>query len=555
VHSPNTTRLVEILADSTDPQIAAAFANTLAEEYIQQDVDSRLKDSRRTRDLLNEQSQELKTKLQTSEAQLQEYTRQSGLLVIGEKSNVAEGKLQQLQAQLSDAHADQVLKRSKYETAQRGTPEGSAARLDDGSSRDYRAKLTELRRQLAEQSVLLAPGHYKIQRLQAEIGELESAVGKERTDNLERLRNDYETALQREELLSEAYSNQVRVVSELAVKSIHYNLLKDEITAGRQLYETMLQKLKEASIASVIRPSNARIVDIAKPASFPYKPDKRLNIGLGLFAGLLLGSVWISIRERSNVNVRSPEEARGALNLVELGTIPSAAVSRRPEAAALFAESFRSVLTSILLAERGATRPKVLVVTSPGPGEGKTLMVTNLASALAESQRRVLLIDADIRKPQLHSRFGLQREPGLGDILLNQQPITAEMACSMAQKTSTPGVYVLPAGSLGPSVSTSFYSARMKQILDVYRGEFDYVLIDSPPMLLFSDARALGRQSDAVILVFRANRTSREAAQITGQRLTEDKTRILGIILNDWTRHNGSYSGYYNTSTPAGRQR
>jgi capsular exopolysaccharide synthesis family protein len=182
-------------------------------------------------------------------------------------------------------------------------------------------------------------------------------------------------------------------------------------------------------------------------------------------------------------------------------------------------------------------------------------MVTNLGLALAESQRRVLLIDADTRGPQLHSNLGLVREPGLSDLLLDQQAVTVELVTKAIQKTSTPGVHVLAAGTLSPAISSSFCSTRMKQILDVCRMSFDNVLIDSPPLMPFSDARALGRQSDSVVLVFRANRTSRQEAQTASQRLTEDGTRILGIILNDWTPHNAVYSRYYKSYSKTGATR
>ena len=200
------------------------------------------------------------------------------------------------------------------------------------------------------------------------------------------------------------------------------------------------------------------------------------------------------------------------------------------------AESFRSLLASILFSGENGTRPRVLVVTSANPMEGKTTVASNLGIAFAEIHHKVLIIDGDLRKPRMHEVFGVANEYGL-TTLLKDGPVEPEVLDSVLRQTSIPGLFVLPSGPADQNTANPLYGAKLPELLAKFKREFDMVIIDTPPMLQMPDARVLGRLADAVILVTRAGHTTRDAAMAANQRFAEDRTRVLGTILNDWNRN------------------
>ena len=337
---------------------------------------------------------------------------------------------------------------------------------------------------------------------------------------------------------------------------------------NRQVYENMLQRVKESSIASAMKSSNVRIIDRAKAPSQPYKPNLPLNSTIGLLSGLMLGIALVVARTRADSSLHEPGDAGILLGVPELGAIPSAAQIGKaaPSAIGLFpkdrdlantglvvssstpslvADSFRTVLASIIFSE-GAERRKVLVITSAAPHEGKTMTATNLAVALANINRRVLLIDGDTRSPRVHKVFNLDNSVGLTN-LLNRSAIDDPSIDNPIHKTDVPNLYVLTSG---PEVHTGadlLFSASIQRLIAQYRKQFDMVLIDTPPILSMPDARLFGRLSDAVVLVARAGRTSRASISAAFQRLVQDYTPVLGIILNDWKAKSSLYHGYYDT--------
>jgi succinoglycan biosynthesis transport protein ExoP len=578
VRAQANTRLLEILCDSTDPQLAADFANALANEYIEENLEARWKSTQHTGEWLTRQMEDLRIKLEKSEEELQNYARLSGLQFTSEKDNIAEQRLRQLQDELSKAQADRIVKQSRYELAVSASADSLAEVLDDGSLRDYQAKLTELRRQIAELTSSLTPAHPRVKKVQAQIAPLEAALEKESGNIVRRIHNDYQAALRREKLLAAGYAAQARLVSEQADKVTHYNILKREVDTNRQLYDSMLQRVKEAGIASALRASNVRVVDAARPPGLPYKPDMAGNAMVGLLVGAFLGVVVVIARERVDRTVRSPGDVASYLNVPELGVIPAgnAGLGRRlyyrkrrslaaPDVSAgalersaqsvelatwqrkpsLLAESFRATLTSILFSGQNGDRPRVIVFTSPNPREGKTTVVSNLGIALAEISQRVLLIDGDLRKPRLPEIFSVPNDSGLTDLLRQKQSLDGQPLDGMVLETGVPGLYLLPSGTKSTGASNLLYSPRMAELLQRLRRDYDAILIDTPPMLQIPDARVLGRLADAVILVIRAAETTRDAAQAARQRFAEDGTPVLGTILNDWNPRYAPGYGYY----------
>ncbi len=576
---PNT-RLVEILYDSKNPQLAADVVNTLTTEFIQQNLEARSKATQQTEEWLTGQMENVRIKLEKSEDELQSYAQTSGLLFTSQKvgsevleDNVAEEKLRQLEEQLSIAHGDRVAKQSLWESASTAPPESLPEVLDDKTLEDYQVKLTDLRRELAALSSTLTPANPSVMKVQDQITSLEAALEKERTNVVQRVKNEYEASYRRENILAASFASQARLVSDQAAKVAHYNILKSDVDTNRQLYDSMLRDAQEAGMTSALGASNVRVVDPATPPERPYKPNFILNSVLGLLAGVLFGLVFVVMRERTDRSIQTPGEATSSLGLPELGVIPALNVERsqffayyQKEKAnqgsevkqnarsprvelitskrypSLLADCFRSAVTSILYIGENGNRPRVIAVTSGRPGEGKTTVASNLALALAEIGSSVLLIDGDLRKGRLHELFHVSNSWGMSNLLAGEK--LPQDRTKMYFQTSYSHLFLLPAGSTPSSISGLLHSPRTLEFLNEMRETFHTVIIDTPPMLQMPDARVLGRVADGVILVVRSAQTTTDEASTAAQRLAEDGTRILGTILNEWDPRKPSHAGY-----------
>ena len=586
VRASSQSRIVDVFFDSTDPQLAADFANRLAEGLIERNLEVHWSAAKRLSAMLNEELRGLKSSLVKSANELQAYARSTGLMFNEERgTTVAEERLRQLQEELSRAQADRVAKQSRYEVAASRSAESLPDVLDYPTLRDYQVKLTELRRQFAELNSAFTSSYPKVKNLQAQIAELESIVQKERNNIVDRLRNEFLAADRREKLDAQHYEEQVKIVSQQAAMAIHYNVLKRGVDSNRALYESIMQKVKEAGVASAIRASSIRVISPAKRPSRPYRPKPLFNASMGLIAGLFLSVAFVFLREHTDRRLKSPGDATTLLNLLELGAIPSATANTLTPLAApggmvmevdpapkgnrwrsflrrsqpggqapvelaswhnqssLLAESFRDALATLWFQGDQRVQPRVFVLTSPNAGEGKTTLVSNLGIALASTNRRVLLVSGDIRRPALDRVFGLDNARGLGNILEETDPIPLYPFERLVFSTQVPGLYVLPSGSCSVNITNLDYYNRLTDLFLHLRFEFHTVLVDTPPALQFSDARILGRLSDGVILVIRAEETTREDAAAALRRFQEDGTPVLGAILNDWNPQHFRY-GY-----------
>jgi polysaccharide biosynthesis transport protein len=585
VRSSGQTRLVQVYFEDGDPRLAADFSNTLVNEFVEQSHQMRWESTQQTAEWLAAHLNGMKSNLETAEAQLQAYARSSGL-VFSEKGNIAEEKLRQVQEEYSKAQVERAEKQARYETALNKPLESLPEALDDPTLREFGLKLAALQQEKAQLTSELTPAHYRVRQVQAQIDELKSALETQRANVVRRTANEYHSARRREKLLATAYDQQAKTVSEQAQKAIHYDTLRHDVDASRQLYEALVQRVKQAGLAAAMRASNILIVDKAKPPLLPYRPNYPLNSALGLLIGMFFGTGLCLLRERLNRRIVAPGVAPSYLNVPELGAIPKATepafhLSKlfQPEEkspgvlpglsgnwergngsanASLVAahseqtivtEAFRAALTSILLPTlddvllptlEGLSR-RVIVLTSPGPGAGKTTVTSNLGIAMAEIGRRVLLVDADLRRPRLNQVFRLSNSWGLCDLLRADDLVENHGIFQMARHSDVSGLDVLTSGDARGNPTYLLYSPRFGRLLSKARREYDLVLIDAPPAIQLADARVLGRLADGVILVIHAGRTTREGAAFCCQRFAEDGARVLGTILNSWDLRRAVY--------------
>ncbi|MDP8989398.1 MAG: polysaccharide biosynthesis tyrosine autokinase, partial [Acidobacteriota bacterium] len=561
--------------------------------YIQHNADSRLQNTTETGDWLSRQLDTVKARLTRAESELQSTARETSLLPDSEAQTLAEEKLRQLQMALSAAESARINRESEYEIVAKMQPNSMPLGLD-GGMRDYRMRLADLTRQRAELSATMTPEHYKVRELTGQIAALESALRGEQATTVSGLRSDYQAALRQESMLQAAYDKQAAVVSQRGDKAVHYDMLRREVDSERKIYDTLLQRVQEVGLVAALRTSTISIVDTATPPVKPYSPNMLASVGIGFFGGSALGLALSFFRLRSDRTLQNPGDSASYLQLRELGVIPnirianlrlllerarrqrapkprfsvpgdirifdtspSVEVIRKNPANSIalgtwmrntpeLAEAYHSAMNSLLFASGGGEHSRVIVLTSPEAGDGKTTAATNLGVALAEIGRRVVLVDGDLRKPRLGAIFGIDCDAGLAKFLdqpeelPNQEPLS-----DLVRSTQVENLFVLPTASTQEGISAKLHSRRMRGLLQQLRQEFDVVIIDSPPMLHLSDARVLGWLSDGVLLVFRSRKTTRENALAAADCLTQDGIRVLGTILNDWNPRKGArYAAY-----------
>jgi len=332
----------------------------------------------------------------------------------------------------------------------------------------------------------------------------------------------------------------------------------------RRFYEAMLQKAADAWMAAQVHQANLRLAGAAEQPRHPYKPNLPLNLAIGAFGGLILAVGLVMFQAQNQSVLREPGEAALLLPVPELGAIPKIASARtfsigspavlnggsRVELASLeqrsssLSESFRTTLASILSTQRNGDHRRMLVVTSAGPMEGKTTVVSNLGIALADISEKVLLIDGDMRRPKLHRVFDEVNSWGLSDVLREKNAIEDLPVDVLVKKTSVPHVYLLPSGACPENIFGLLCTERMSKLLPRFQEKFDYVLVDAPPCLEFADARIMAHHAGELLLVVRANHTHRRAAQAAVERLRLDGIRVTGVILNRWDPAHSTVYGY-----------
>ena len=570
ISSVPRTRLLEIRFSSPDPALAAKTVNTIIDTYIEQNYKTHLEATTRTSDWLTQQLSELQMKVQESQRKLVEYQKEHGILGIDEKENIITSKLDELNKQLTAAEGDRMQKESVYRLATSGDPD-LLSNLDPSSPLvRLRSQEADLHRQLAQASVKFQPAYPKVEELNNELQAVQADIKVEVARLAAKYKKDYLAALEREKLLRASLENQKTEENRLNESAIEYSLLKRDVESNRQLYEGLLQRLKEAGVMTGLRSSNVRIVDPASPPGAPTTPNIPRNILMSLLVGLAGGIALAFILESRDDTVHSLEQAQMITALPSLAVIPLAASSgrsllpgkRQAKAAASatalqpksqIAEAYRALRTSVLLSRTGQSA-KVLMVTSALPQEGKTTTSVNLAIVLAQHDARVLLIEADMRRSGISQVFDLNSEAGLSTILAGESAAKA----TIQSVPAVPNLSVLPAGPVPLNPSVMLGSSRMKDLLADLDADFDYVIIDTPPVLSVTDAVLLSKLVDSTLLVIRAGMTSKAALHRVYEVLAHVDAHVMGVILNaadstepDRYYYGGRHHGYYDESTPA----
>jgi polysaccharide biosynthesis transport protein len=576
------TRMIEIRFTSPDPKLAAQIVNTLASAYVENNFKTRFESTMQASEWLQNQLNDLQIKVEKSQEALVKFQRENNLVGLDDKQNtIVATKLDDLNKEATAAQADRVIKEAQYQLTQVGNLDALPELSGNTLIQDFRRQEADLKRQLAQATVQFGPSYPKVLELNQQLQDIQVTIKSEVDRIVARKASEYRAAVARERMLQGALNSQKLEVSSLNEKAIEYFALKREADTNRNLYEGLLSKLKEAAVTSGLKSSNVRVVDVARPADRPSKPNIPRNIVMGLMLGLVGGVSLAFILEALDNTVRTPDQVETISGLPSLGIIPlsfgASGKAQKGQPASLLpvkanpnqarntdmamvahhrpksevAESYRALRTSILLSSIGHA-PKVLLMTSALPQEGKTTTSVNTAIVLAQKGDRVLLVDADMRRPSIHQSLKIRNRIGLSSILSGNA--TAEDAIVISPVL--PNLFVLPAGPAPPHPAEMLGSNVMKSFLAQWREQYDHIVIDTPPVLSVTDAVLLSVDADAVVLVIRSGRTTKEALRRSRELLTQVNSRLMGVVVNAvdlqspdaYYYYGSNYSAYYDDS-------
>jgi succinoglycan biosynthesis transport protein ExoP len=406
-----------------------------------------------------------------------------------------------------------------------------------------KGELADLQRQQAQLSEKLGPRHPDMLKLGLAIQSAEAKVQGEVAKVVQALRNDYQQAVAQEQSLNTALEQQKRDAVALNRKEIEYGVLARDAASNRQIFESLMQRTKETGISGELKTSNIRVLDAAEAPRRPVAPNTRNNLLLAVLGGGVLAVGLVFFFEHLDNSIKSPEELKRHLGLPFLGMVPALfdQAAKNPiitnGVPANFSESIRAIRTNLCFssAEEGS---RSIAVTSTGPGEGKTVVASNLAVALAQTGQRVLLIDADLRKPRVHSVFEKLQEPGLSNVLVGNKKVSEAL-----RATTVAGLWVLPAGLQPPNPVELLGSKRFKDFLISVAGYFEWVIVDTPPVMAVTDSSVVGHLMSGVLFVVGSEMTSRHAAQRALEQLQHGRAKFVGAVLNKVDLHHNPY--YY----------
>jgi polysaccharide biosynthesis transport protein len=569
------SRLVEVSFESNDRNLAAQVVNTLAATYIQQNLEARWQASQKASEWLSQQLFGMKSKLERSEDDLQQYTRDNGLLFLetdkGTSENIVTQRLRQLQEELTKSQADRFEKESLYLLVQQGDFASLPGVFNNKLMQDLTEKLAELERERSRLSSIFNPDYPQVKEIQSQIDEAQTTLSGERERAAKAIANDYRASVERENMLQQAFKDQQREADLIAEKSVQYNILKREADTNKQLYVGLLEKLKETGVSTSMKATNIRVIDPAYPPKKPDSPRIPLNLSLALLLGLSLGIGAAFLQEHLDNSFKTAGEIERFLQLPALASVPAVASSANGNGHGLYArarhlandksragivpswnriegngqntplaEAFHELRTSVLLST-AKHPPRTLLVTSAKGGEGKTTVAANLAVSLAQLGEKVLLIDADLRRPSLHKFFGVPNASGLVNFLTGNPDWR-----SLLFQAAPGGLSVLPSGPVPPNPADLLSSEYMPVLIREASKEYKFIVLDSPPLLNLADSRVLATLVDGVILVVGGGITPRELVHRAYASAVDAGSHVLGATINFADSKSDYYSyGYH----------
>jgi len=550
------SRLVEVSFASHDPSVAQGVTNALVAQFIDQNYRNRYITTMEASGWLSTQLNDLRQRVSESNHAVANYQRKYGLVESDERDVPLAQLMAEVSRQLSDAQADRIQAEAYVRMIDLGQPDTIPAVRDDVVLQNLLTQYAGVRGQLAQAQAIYGDENANVKKLQGEANELNAQVDAERGRLISHIRTSFTAARAREEMMAESREKLRAQMGDASSHLVEYRMLKNEAIANAELYKTLEARLREAGIYAGLRSGNIRVVDMAPKLHRATSPHRMLIITIGAALSLLSGLVLVFVRESFDNKVRIPDDITTWLRLPSLALLPTvgtdvsagrAAFERsgsvwtdpekdsrsmypkmfwsRPQTAE--AEAIRALRTALLISA-GSSKPKVILVSSATEGEGKTTIAINLASVLTQ-QGNTCLVEGDLRRPMIEPALGLSPRAGLREVLEERAPLSDALIPS----ADIPGLTVLPVKALPDSPADLLASVQMRNLIGGLRLSFDYIVIDSPPIIPFSDARSLASLSDAVILVSRYGSTTRRAVTRGAELLAEVQAPLKGVVIND----------------------
>jgi capsular exopolysaccharide synthesis family protein len=551
------SRVTFIKVEDTDPQRAALLANEVAQAYIDESLSQKLKVTENASKWLDERRDSLAEASRASEVSLYNFRKQSDMLStsIDDRANMVSARLiatnqalTEVQVKIAGHKARVVAIRAVQ--AQKGGDdsmwaEALPAARENQTLQKLKDRLLALRTECTELQSRYLAEHPKLIECREKLALVEKDFQRELQNLVVGTEAELREAIEKERNLAALFAEAKQEAFEVEKKKLELDRLKQESDNAKRQYDSVFKRLKDIELSGLLRTSNVRVLDAARPSMAPIRPNVPQATLIGVLAGLLAGLGIALLLEFLDSSVTSQQEIEERLGLTFLGFVPSIPpaeqkdlhIHREPKSH--IAECTRAIRTNLLF--MSPDKPlKRMLVTSSGPQEGKSTTAINLGIAMAQSGQRVLLVDTDMRRPRLHKAFGVPNDVGVSSLVVGEGKLETAI-----KTTEVPGLFLLPCGPVPPNPAELLHTRAFSELLEMLDGRFDRVVLDSPPVGAVADAVVLATQANGVVLVLKAAVTHREVASRTVRALKDVKANILGAVLNDVNINRSRYGDYY----------
>jgi len=553
------SRLVDIGFEAKNQVLASRIANTLASAYIDQNLEIKLVAAKNAMKWLNNRVYDERIKVEKAEQALLQYKEDNRIITdfSSDVEHVSAQKLAQLNTLVVEAESKRVETETRFKQASElighsdmldSVPEV----LNNELIRQIKSMEVNLYQRMSEFSKKYGENHPQMVAIDSELKTLQKRKSQEVNRVINSLKNEYKVALAREESLKDALSKQKQELLDLNKKAIQYGVLRREVESAQNIYEMLIKRFKETSLSENMKSGNIRIIDKAEVPQTPVKPKKKLSIILAMIVGLFGGTGLAFFLEYFDNTIKTPDDLKQYLNIPDLGPVPLFAAENKgmpkdrtsdlialhsPKSTA--SESYRGIRTNILFSTAESV-PQVILVCSSGPREGKTITTANIAITMAQAGSKIIILDCDMRRPEIHNLFGVTRERGMSNILVGTDNIG-----KIIQSTKIPNLDIITSGPIPPNPSEILGSKRMKGLLVALRKKYNHILIDSPPVTAVTDALVLSKSADGVIMVIRMGDMAKQIVKNGISQFNNVGAHIIGAVLNGIDLSSSKYSYYY----------
>jgi polysaccharide biosynthesis transport protein len=547
------TNILDLSYTARNPQLAADICNTLIANYVEHNFSQNYAATQQVSDWLQRQLGDLRKRLEASQEHMLTVQKDIGLVGIDQTQSIVLSRLVDISHDVTAAESQRLVAEAKLITMQSAPPDVLATLSGDPVLMSLKERMSSLQAEYASAAAKYGDKNPRLVEIRSEIAEVTEAAKREQGTVISRAQEEVNAAKQNQDSLQRRLDQEKSSAYMGNSKAVEYSLARREYESNRSLYDGLQQRLQEAGIIAGLHSTNIRKIDPADAADFPSSPRKSVNLTLGLLCGLGIGLLLSFMAEALDTNIKTIYDIEERLGLPMLGVVPQVdskllspetfvrdATSPLPGAWSRLAEAYRSLRTTILLSRAG-TPPQVILISSAKPSEGKTSITTLESIVFALNGARVLLIDSDLRRPSVHLRFRIANKVGLTSVLTGK----AGLEEAIVPVTALPSLHILPAGPIAPMPAELLGSLQMQRLVEGLRSNYDFILIDTPPVLTVTDAAVLVSVSDGVVLVLRYGQATRNVVARASEILLRSGAHLLGVVLNAVDLQSSDYAEYY----------